>query len=122
MADFTKKSVADMAAAHPDVNAGTTGNTQLIDWDTEDVFWRSEYARRPYARADRDYEHFRPAYRYGAESAARHAAREWPDVEPELERGWPEFCGATTTAWVDVKAAVRDAWDRVRGKRSRVEG
>ena len=39
------------------------------DSDTEDAYWQSAYPERPYARADRSYEYYRAAYRYGAERA-----------------------------------------------------
>ncbi len=72
--------------------------------------------------ADRGYEYYEPAYRYGWESAAHHRGKSWSEVEPELERGWETFRGADfkgesrlQSTWDDVKAAVRDAWDRVAG-------
>ena len=114
MADFTKNSAADIVANNPGVNMGTSGSLHKIDWGTEDLYWREQYASRPYARADRDYEHFQPAYRYGAESRARHAGREWNDVEPDLERGWDTYRGKSQTKWGEVKDAVRDAFHRGR--------
>ena len=123
MADFTKNSVADMAAANPGINMGTSGSMHDVQWGTEgwgqtdDAHWRENYHTRPYARADRPYEHYQPAYRYGATSATRHAGREWNDVEADLERGWNEARGDSGSAWHEAKDAVRDAWDRVRGRR-----
>jgi hypothetical protein len=121
MADFTRNSAADIAAGNPGINMGTTGSLHDIDWGTEgfadDAHWRERYHTRPYAQADRGYEHYRPAYRYGAHSAAQHAGREWDDVEPELERGWTAARGHSKSAWHEVKDAAHDAWDRVRGRR-----
>jgi hypothetical protein len=125
MADFTKNTVADMAAANPGINMGTTGSLHDVDWGTEglgfseadDAHWRSNYHTRPYAVADRGYEHYRPAYRYGATSAGRYEGREWDDVESELERGWDSARGHSQSAWADLKGAARDAWDRARGRR-----
>jgi hypothetical protein len=115
MADFTKKTIADMAADHPDINMGTTANMELVDWGPqEDDYWREAYASRPYALADRSYDYYRPAYRYGAESAARHRGREWHEVESELESGWEHARGRSAAGWHEVKHAARDAWDRVR--------
>jgi hypothetical protein len=116
MADFTKNSVADMAAANPGINMGTTGSMRDIDWgNDEDAYWRDNFSARPYVRADRGYDFYQPAYQYGFRSASHHKGREWADVEPELERGWAEHRGTGTSTWQDVKDAVRDAWDRVRG-------
>lgn len=114
MADFTKDSAADIAADNPGANLGTSGSLREIDWGTEDAYWRAEYATRPYARADRDYAHFEPAYRYGVESRARHEGRDWNDVEHEIESGWHAYRGTSQTAWAEIKDAVRDAFHRGR--------
>ena len=125
MADFTRNTAADIAAGNPGINMGTSGSLHEIDWGTEgagftetdDAHWRASYHTRPYAAADRGYEYYRPAYRYGAASAGRFTGREWDDVEPELERGWDAARGHAKTTWFEVKGAARDAWDRVRGRR-----
>jgi hypothetical protein len=64
--------------------------------------------------ADRGYEHYAPAYRYGTAAATRYADREWADAEGDLERGWEQARGTSTSTWAQMKDAVRDAWDRVR--------
>lgn len=112
MADFTRGSAADIAAGNPGINMGTSGSMREVDWGTEDAYWRQEYARGPYAKADRDYEHYAPAYRYGTESRTRYAGRSWEDAEPELERGWHAWRGSTQTAWGEIRDAVRDAFHR----------
>jgi hypothetical protein len=86
---------------------------RIARWDDEDRYWSEHASTRPYFAADRGYEYYRPAYQYGWESAQHHRGREWNDVEPELERDWSSR-GARST-WQDIKAAVRDAWDRVTG-------
>ncbi|HVE77869.1 MAG TPA: hypothetical protein VNA89_03355 [Gemmatimonadaceae bacterium] len=62
---------------------------------------------------NRPYDHYRPAYRYGWESRARHAGRGWNEAEPDLERGWNEYRGESALAWADARHATRDAWHRV---------
>ena len=39
-----------------------------VNPDDEDAYWREHHATRPYATADRSYNDYRPAYRYGWES------------------------------------------------------
>ena len=116
MADFTKDSAADIVADQPGINMGTTGSLHLIDWGTEDAYWRDNYRTRPYASADRGYEHYQRAYRFGGESAARFEDRDWADAERDLQLSWERDHGSHG-AWGDVKHAVRDAWDRVSGRR-----
>ena len=86
------------------------------DWDTEDAYWQSAYPERPYARADRSYEYYRAAYRYGTERATQWRGREWAAVEKALRDGWPARPDGESSSWEEMRDAVRDAWDRVRGR------
>jgi hypothetical protein len=89
----------------------------MLDWTTEEEYWRGNYTDRPYTGANRDFEYWRPAYRYGSESADRYRGRQWQDVENDLRTGWDryEHRGTARTTWEQVKDAVRDAWNRVTG-------
>ena len=115
MKDFPIKDLGDMTTSRADINTGTSGSMREIDWGTEDVYWREQYASRPYAKADRGYDYYRPAYEYGVRSASRHRGGQWNDVESELERGWTETRGEAKSTWQEIKDAVRDAWDRATG-------
>jgi hypothetical protein len=91
----------------------------LLGWDDEDTYWRTNYRNRPYASAGtNEYDYYQPGYRYGYESASRYKDREWNDVESDLSRGWDSYEHRGNSTWENVKGAVRDAWDRVTGKRS----
>src|SRR5687768_7586688 len=65
----------DGMAEVPAVNIDSALATYGPDWDTEDAYWQSAYPERKYARADRSYEYYRAAYRYGAERAMRWGGR-----------------------------------------------
>jgi hypothetical protein len=86
-------------------------------WDQEDAWWRENYGARPYATG-RNYEEFRPAYKYGYESGRHHMGRTWSEVEPDLRTGWDRYegGGGAESTWEKVKDAVRDAWHRVTGQ------
>ena len=98
------------------VNAGM--GTDIGDWASEDNYWRSNFASRPYAKADRGYEDYQPGYRYGFESANRFRGRQFNEVESDLRSGWERFEHRGQSTWENVKDAVRDAWDRVTGNRN----
>ena len=88
------------------------------DWADEDIYWQTNYRNRPYASSGSlSYETYRPGYRYGYESAHRYQGKNWEDVESDLSRGWNAYEHRATSTWEQVKAAVRDAWDRVTGNR-----
>ncbi|HVE77867.1 MAG TPA: hypothetical protein VNA89_03345 [Gemmatimonadaceae bacterium] len=98
--------------------SGTAGGTSTpggLSWGAHDTYWRTAYSSRPYARADRKYDFYQPAYQYGYESATKHSGRKWDEVETDLERGWDKAKGTSQGVWADIKHAVRDAWDRVTG-------
>lgn len=83
------------------------------------AYWRETFASRPYL--DRDFSFYEPAYRYGWESARRHASdrRTFEEVEPELAEGWLSWMvGDPSPAreWHELREAVRAAWERVRGE------
>ena len=88
------------------------------EWSEHDAYWRANYRERPYASsANGEYTFFQPAYRYGYDAANRYGDRSWSDVESDLAKGWNSFEQRGTSTWEQMKAAVRDAWDRVTGHR-----
>jgi hypothetical protein len=90
-----------------------------LTWENEDAYWREHFGARPYVLGE-DYERYRPAYRYGFESARHHMGRTWDEAEHDLRSGWDrhEQSGSAKSTWEDIKDAVRDAWDRVTGQRT----
>jgi hypothetical protein len=105
-------------ANRDDLGTGTsTGTSGTADWTTEDKYWRSNFASRPYVRADSVYDAYQPGYRYGFESAKRYPGRKWNEVESDLRSGWDRYEHRAKSTWENIKDAVRDAWDRVTGDR-----
>jgi hypothetical protein len=84
-------------------------------WQDENAYWRSNFNSRPYTASSPDYSNWEGGYRYGYEAANRYKGRDWADVEPELSRGWNSYEYRGSSTWEHMKAAVRDAWDRVTG-------
>jgi|EndMetStandDraft_4_1072995.scaffolds.fasta_scaffold262469_2 hypothetical protein len=88
-----------------------------LQWEDEDEYWQTNYRSRPYASSEgRQYDYYQPGYRYGYEAANRYRDRDWDDVESDLEKDWNGYQYRGTSTWQQMKAAVRDAWDRVTGK------
>ncbi len=101
--------------ANRDVNPtqGFGATDRQLDWQLEETYWRDNWSTRPYASADRGFEYYQPAYRYGAESATRFNGRQWNDVEKDLRIGWDRYEHRGQSTWENVKDAVRDGWDRI---------
>lgn len=93
------------------------GIDAAVNHEEEDNYWRDNYSSRPYATADRSYDHYRPAYQYGWESRSRMGNRSYDEAEPELEKNWETYrtqdTSRTNLAWNDARHATRDAWHRV---------
>jgi len=105
----------ERAADVPAINLESSVALLGPNWETEDAYWQSAYPARPYARADRSYEYYRAAYRFGAEIAMRYAGEEWSEAEASIRRSWLGSDEATHS-WEEMRAAIRDAWDHVRGR------
>jgi hypothetical protein len=86
-------------------------------WETEDNYWFENFTSRPYAMGPDFYDRFRPAYRYGFESAQHYVGRSWDEAETDLRKGWDSYEHRieNTSTWDEIKEAVRDAWERVVG-------
>jgi hypothetical protein len=89
------------------------------DWSTEESYWRENYQNRPYADENRQFDDYKPGYKYGYESADRMGSKPWHEAEPELRRGWDEYEERNQSTWDEIKDSVKDAWDRVTGSDDR---
>jgi hypothetical protein len=94
----------------PAANSADTGYGVMATFDK--FWWRDNYAGIEGVQADRGYDYYEPALRYGWESRAAHSGRSWSDVEPELASGWGAARGASSAKWDDVKHATRHAFER----------
>jgi hypothetical protein len=92
--------------------------TWKASWETEENYWFENFTSRPYALGPDYFDRFRPAYRYGFDSAVHNVGRTWDDAEPDLRKGWETYQHRGESTWDEIKAAVRDAWDRITGAQS----
>ena len=86
---------------------------ESIDPTAEDAYWSENHGARPYHDKSLDYDHYRPAYRYGWEARSLYSDKSWDEIESELESGWGERRGTSKLDWKAARHASRDAWDRV---------
>ena len=115
----------------PGMNSGSEDTPEMKDpswkaaWETEDNYWFENFSSRPYALGADFYDRFRPAFRYGFESAHHDMGRSWDEAEPDLRKGWASYeeRGTDPAPWDEIRDAARDAWHRVRGsERSEAPG
>lgn len=89
------------------------GIAENINPTAEHEYWRKNYNQRPYVTSQAPYEEYGPAYQYGWESQAKHAGKNFKDVESDLARDWEKVKGKSTLKWDAAKEATRDAWNRI---------
>jgi uncharacterized protein (TIGR02271 family) len=94
---------------------GTTGS-RFSSFETYDPEFRQHY-QTSFSSSGRDYTFYQPAYRYGYDLAGneRYRNSEWSQVESDARREWERR--NPQNPWEDFKDAVREGWDRVRGRR-----
>ena len=84
-----------------------TKSGSMLDWTTEEDYWRNNYSSRPYVGQNRDFDYWKPAYRYGR----------WDEVESDLRTGWNNYEHRGSSTWEQIKHAVKDGWDRLTGNK-----
>jgi uncharacterized protein (TIGR02271 family) len=95
------------------IGAGMSTGTAR-SWDTYTNDFRTHYNTN-YANSGYTFEQYTPAYRYGYTLASNDQFRDydWNRIEPEARRNWE---ARNPNTWEQFKDAIRDAWDRVRGR------
>lgn len=89
------------------------GAAEVVNPTVEDTYWRENFSNRPYATADRNYEAYQPAYKYGWESYGKNRGKKYEEVERDLEKNWDAARGTSKLTWNEAKMATKDAWHRV---------
>lgn len=88
--------------------------TAPSEWDDEEarVHWSQHYGSDGLT-----YEHYDPAYRFGAQLAGGRNmdSSDWTELEPEARRSWEADHQGT---WDKFKDAVRYSWERAKQKLS----
>lgn len=90
------------------------GVAEAIDPTAEQVYWKDNYAQRPYVEQGTTYDDYGPAYAYGVDAFSRYPDREFEDFESELHRDWGGQRRGSSLEWDRARPAARDAWQRVK--------
>jgi hypothetical protein len=110
---------AAVGAAAGAIAAGFAGGAagrvvaESIHPTTEDRYWQTHYARRPYVAAGTPYDVYRPAYLFGIETRLQHCDKSWSEAEPMLQQTWELSPNVKLMAWSKASPAVHDAWDKL---------
>lgn len=85
----------------------------LINPTSEEKYWEENYQSRPYYTEGRDFDTYRPAYRYGVDSYNRFEGKSFNEIESELDRDWAKSRGTSSLEWNEAREPTRDAYDRL---------
>ena len=108
----TERTGSGSYSGGPDIaNAGMTGSRPRTsaEWDAYEQDFRSDYETN-YRNAG-TFDDYKPAYRYGFDSANTYRGRNWDDVEPDLQRDWER--NNPGREWARFKNAARRGWQRM---------
>jgi hypothetical protein len=85
--------------------------------EDDHAYFRQHFESSPDRPADRSFDDVRNAYVLGyiASHNPNFSAREFEEVEPELERGWPGEAGA----WSSARPYAREAYARGKERRAK---
>ena len=83
---------------------------EAVNPTTYNDHFKNTYNTSSYYVADRDWNDYEPAYKYGYDTYGQYKGRRFEDVETDLERGWETTKANSRLAWGDARGAVRDGW------------
>jgi hypothetical protein len=96
-------------------NSPATGTNEAAhSWDSENMYWQKTYPSRPYYKADRNYDMYAPAYKYGMDVHSKYPGKSYDELsQDELNRGWVASRGTSTMNWDEAQQAARDSYNRM---------
>lgn len=98
------------------VIGGLTGKDVAEDVNPTQVdeYWTANYASRPYAKQDTDYEYYKPAYNFGYQQRNANNTsprRKFDEVEDTLRTNWSKSEAGKKLDWNEAKEPVRDSYE-----------
>lgn len=87
--------------------------------EDDHAYFRQHFERHPRQPAERSFDDARNAYLLGhiASENPNFVAREFEEIEPELERGWT--AGTARRDWESAKPYAKEAWTRNQERRAK---
>jgi len=94
---------------------GGRGVAEAMNPTEEEAYWRENHQAQPFAEADRPYESYAPAYRTGYEAAAKHAGKEFHEIENDIAKDYESSRPDSALPWDKARPATHAAWSKVSG-------
>lgn len=89
-------------------------SSKMMNWSTENEYWRGHYSSRPYYEKERGYSVYEPAYQYGFDAYNEYGGKRYEDLDDaRLKAGWERAHANTGMSWEQARGASRDAYERL---------
>jgi|KBSMisStaDraftv2_1062788.scaffolds.fasta_scaffold09765_4 hypothetical protein len=99
----------------PDETTRKSDETAKLNLAAEEAYWREHHAAQSHANKETTYEHFAPAYRVGAEAAAKYPGKPFDEIEDEIALDYEKHQVGSALPWDHVRGASKAAWSRLSG-------
>jgi hypothetical protein len=86
-----------------------------VDLTAEEKYWREHHDTALHAREGTTYEQFAPAYRVGAEAAAKYTGKLFHEIEDDVALDYEKHEIGSALPWDHVRGASKAAWAKVSG-------
>lgn len=78
--------------------------------------FENQYTKAPYYSQGREWNDYKPAYKYGYDTYGEYRGQKFDDVESELERKWDATRAESRLEWNEARGAVKDGWHYIENK------
>jgi len=99
------------------VNGGYNGNSGYNannpNWNSENAYWKQNFASRPYYQTGANYSTFQPAYQYGVNAYSQYGGLPYSAVQTQLQNNWNSARGNSNLTWTQAQKATQDAYERI---------
>lgn len=86
---------------------------EAVNPTAEEAYWRENYKKESYVKAEHSYDEYAPAYRTGYENRAKYAGKTFEEAEGDLRTDYERTRANSRLEWDDARNASRAAWHRV---------
>ena len=87
--------------------------SQPVDHEKEEAYWREQHSNQTYADQARPFEAYVPAYRIGADAAAKYPGKGFEEIEDEVALDYQRSRAGAALPWDHARHAVRAAWAKL---------
>jgi hypothetical protein len=86
---------------------------RMIDLTKEEIYWREQHPKQPYAKKEVPFERYAAAYRTGAEAAHKYPGKGFLEIEDDVVLDYQRHRIGAALPWDHARHAVHAAWAKL---------